>query len=83
MDTEPGQTPVKSKRERREQTRLVAMVALTALVTIFAVLNVDRVRVDWIVGSWRAPLIIVIAVTLLVGIVLGALGQRASSKRGH
>jgi putative membrane protein len=48
----------------------VAFVALAVLMTLFAVLNVKEVEVNWIFGKSEAPLIIVIVVSLLVGILL-------------
>ena len=51
-----------------------------ALGATFAVLNLDEVGVNWIVGTWRTPLIIVIAVALLVGAALGFLvGRRRAA----
>jgi len=43
---------------------------LAVLMTLFAVLNVKEVEVNWIFGSSQAPLIIVIVISLLVGILL-------------
>jgi uncharacterized integral membrane protein len=40
-------------------------------VALFAVLNLDQVDVNWIVGTWQTPLIIVIAVAMLLGAGLG------------
>jgi uncharacterized integral membrane protein len=57
------------------------MVLLAVLITLFAVLNLRRVRVDWIFGSGHAPLIIVIVISLLVGILLTRFAERLSSKR--
>jgi uncharacterized integral membrane protein len=68
-------------RARGEQARTVALVLLAVLMTLFAVLNVKEVKVDWIFGSARAPLIIVIAASLLVGIVLTHFAERRSGKR--
>ena len=49
--------------------------------TLFAVLNVKSVRVNWIFGSGQAPLIIVIAISLLVGIVLTHFAERRARRR--
>lgn len=54
---------------------------LAILITLFAVFNLDEVKVDWIVGSGKAPLIIVIVISLLVGIVLTHFAERRSRKR--
>ena len=53
----------------------------TFVATVFAVLNVDEVKVHWIVGSGHAPLIIVIVVSLLIGAVLSYFADRRAGKR--
>jgi uncharacterized integral membrane protein len=58
------------KRSRRETARTGALVLLAVLMTLFAVLNVKQVEVNWIFGKSSTPLIIVIVVSLLVGILL-------------
>ncbi len=54
---------------------------LAVLVTLFAVLNTDQVKVDWIFGSGEAPLIIVIVISLLVGVILTHFAERRGGKR--
>lgn len=61
-----GQQP----RSKRELARTGGLILLAVLITLFAVLNLEKVKVNWIFGSGEAPLIIVIVVSLLVGIVL-------------
>jgi uncharacterized integral membrane protein len=63
-------------RGRREQARTIAALGLGGLGAAFAVLNVDDVDVNWILGTWSTPLIIVIAVSLLIGAGLGFLVGR-------
>jgi uncharacterized integral membrane protein len=77
------ETPQKQAERRppRERARTVAMVLLAVLITLFAVLNVDEVKVNWIVGSGHAPLIIVIVVSLLLGVVLTYFAERRGRKR--
>ena len=58
------------RRSRREMARTAALVILAILITLFAVFNLKEVKVNWVFGSGKAPLIIVIVVSLLVGIVL-------------
>ena len=68
-------------RGRREQARTVAALGLGALGAVFAVLNVDEVDVNWILGTWSTPLIIVIALSILIGAALGFLvGRRRGGK---
>jgi uncharacterized integral membrane protein len=66
--SEQEQTP--EQRGRREQVRAAGLVLLAVLMTLFAVLNVKDVEVNWIFGKSKTPLIIVIVVSLLVGILL-------------
>lgn len=82
----PAQTPKAlqspaPRRSRREMARTGALVLLAVLVTLFAVLNVEQVKVNWIVGSGQAPLIIVIVVSLLVGVILTHFAERRVAKR--
>jgi uncharacterized integral membrane protein len=69
------------RRSRSEMARTGALVVLAVLATLFAVLNLDEVKVDWIFGSGRAPLIIVIVISLLAGILLSYFADRLSRKR--
>jgi uncharacterized integral membrane protein len=58
-------------RSRSEQARLVAAGLLAGLAIAFALLNLGSVEVDWILDTWDTPLIVVIAVSTLVGAILG------------
>jgi uncharacterized integral membrane protein len=80
-ETPKQSAPARDRRSRREQTRMVVALSLAILITLFAVLNVNDVKVDWIVSSARAPLIVVIVVSLLIGVALGRVSQRRSAKR--
>ena len=40
---------------------------VSALVALLAVLNLDEVEVNWIIGTFDTPLIVVIAVSVLLG----------------
>jgi len=74
----------RAKGTRRSSTQLArtgGLILLVALVTVFAVLNLEDVKVDWILGSGRAPLIVVIVLTLLVGVVLCYLAERLARRR--
>jgi uncharacterized integral membrane protein len=69
------------KRSRRESARTAGLVILAVLITLFAVLNLESVEVNWIFGKGQVPLIIVIVISLLVGIVLTYLVERRTSRR--
>jgi uncharacterized integral membrane protein len=73
-------TKQKRKRSRAEIARTVLWVVLAVLITLFAVLNVKSVQVDWIFGTSSAPLIIVIVISLLVGVVLTHIAERRGRK---
>ena len=60
--------------------RTGGIVALAILVTVFAFLNLSQVKVNWILGSGHAPLIVVIVISLLVGIVLTYAAERIIHK---
>jgi uncharacterized integral membrane protein len=77
-DTEPA---APDRRKRLDQARTLGLLVLAVLITLFAVLNVKQVTVNWIVGSGKAPLIIVIVVSLLVGIVLTHFVERRVGRR--
>jgi len=87
MSASQGQLPGEQseqqaeRRSRAEIARTLALVVLAVLATLFAVLNLDEVKVNWVFGSGRAPLIIVIVVSLLAGIVLSYFADRLARKR--
>ena len=60
------------------EKRQIAGLVLAGLGVAFAALNLDEVDVNWILGTWETPLIIVIALSMLVG---GALGFLAARRR--
>jgi uncharacterized integral membrane protein len=66
-----------TQRSSRETARLIAVAILVAIAAVFAIVNLDQVKVDLIFGSAKLPLIIVIVVCLLIGAVIGMiLGRR-------
>jgi len=58
------------------EKRQIAVLGLAALGGVFAVVNLDEVEVNWILGTWDTPLIIVIAISTLFGAALGYLVAR-------
>jgi uncharacterized integral membrane protein len=61
------------------ERRQIAAVVLAALGGVFAAVNFDEVKVNWILNTWRTPLIVVIALSMLVGAALGYLVSRRRS----
>ena len=54
----------------------MAGLALAAVGIVFAVVNFDQVKVNWILGTWKTPLIVVIALSIVIGAGLGLLIAR-------
>jgi uncharacterized integral membrane protein len=77
----PTQTPEHQRRSRRELVRTGGLVLLAVLTTLFAVLNLDKVKVNWIFGSSQAPLIIVIVISLLIGVIFTHFAERRGRRR--
>jgi uncharacterized integral membrane protein len=61
---------------RRERARMVVAFGLGGLGALFAVLNLDDVDVNWVFGTWSTPLIVVIAISFLLGAAVGFLASR-------
>jgi uncharacterized integral membrane protein len=51
-------------------------LGLAALGGVFAAVNLDEVEVNWILGTWETPLIVVITLSMLFGAALGVLVSR-------
>jgi uncharacterized integral membrane protein len=66
---------------RGEMMRASSLFILAALAIVFALLNLNEVEVHWAFGSGKAPLIVVIVISLLVGIVLTYFAERLSRRR--
>jgi uncharacterized integral membrane protein len=73
LDKPAGQDAGKRKRE---QTRLIIGAILGIVVLIFVLNNTQRVKIHWIFGTTRTPVILALVITLLVGIIIGAVGAR-------
>ena len=58
------------------EKRQIGALVLAGAGVAFAVVNLDEVDVNWLLGTWETPLIVVIAVSLLVGAGLGTLVSR-------
>ena len=58
------------------ETRQVAALGLAALGILFAAVNLDEVKVNWVLDTWRTPLIVVIALSMVIGAGLGYVAAR-------
>ncbi|MGO9321252.1 MAG: hypothetical protein ACLQBY_10690 [Solirubrobacteraceae bacterium] len=73
--------PERDRRAKGELARAGSLFILAALAIVFALLNLNEVEVHWAFGSGKAPLIVVIVISLLVGIVLTYFAERLSRRR--
>lgn len=75
----PGRTPA----ERRQRARVISAGVLGALITAFALLNLDDVKVHWLIATGQTPLIVVIALAFVLGMIVDRLVIRARRKRAR
>ncbi|MEZ5122451.1 MAG: lipopolysaccharide assembly protein LapA domain-containing protein [Solirubrobacterales bacterium] len=71
------------KPRRKITLAQIGFLIALALMIVFAVVNLDKVRVNWIFGTWNTPLILALAVAFVLGAGAGALAvrQRGARKR--
>ncbi len=75
--------PSHTQVERRHRQRLIAAVVIGAVVVVFAVINLNDVKVHWLIATGQTPLIVVIVLAFLLGILADRLLlARAKRKRG-
>ena len=77
----PPTTRPEDKPEKSGNARVIGAAVLGGLAALFAVINLDDVEVNWLVGSWQTPLILVIVVSMLFGAGLDRLLVRRARKR--
>jgi uncharacterized integral membrane protein len=70
----------KTVPDRRHQATLVGVAVAVILLAWFALANLDRVRIDFWVFHRQAPLIVVIAISGLLGALITALIMRRKPK---
>ena len=70
-DRLPADTTRTSRAEvdRRHQRRLIAAGLIGGLVVVFAVINLNEVKVHWLIATGQTPLIVVIVLAFLLGIL--------------
>jgi uncharacterized integral membrane protein len=59
------------------ERRQIAVVVLAGIGGVFAAANLDEVKVNWVLGTWETPLIVVIALSTLIGAGLGLAVSRS------
>jgi uncharacterized integral membrane protein len=76
-----GETPPRRPPAKRRDARVIAAAVLGAVVAAFALLNLDQVKVHWLVATGQTPLIVVIAFAFVLGMLVDRLVIRAKKKR--
>jgi uncharacterized integral membrane protein len=66
---------------KRERARQITLIALAVLALVFALLNSREVKVNFILTTTRAPLIVVVAACVAVGLAIGSIAARRQSDR--
>jgi uncharacterized integral membrane protein len=85
-DLDPTRSPVgrddssPAKKERAIASKTIAAIAVAFLLIAFGVSNDKHVPVDYLVFTRSSPLILVIAVSALLGAIVGALLMRRRSR---
>ena len=65
------------------EKRQIGALVLAGVGIAFAALNVDEVEVNWLLGTWSTPLIVVIALSMVIGAGLGFLVSRRRGRSGE
>ena len=86
-DADPTRSPVTGtqqspvKKERALVPKTIAAAAVAFVLIAFGISNNDKVPVDYLVFTRDSPLILVIAVSALLGALIGGLIVRRRSSR--
>lgn len=65
----------------RPSGRQIGMFVCVLLIVLFAVVNLDKARIDFLVDSVQIPLVFVIAACALIGFLAGYLFSRHLEKK--
>lgn len=69
----PEPSPPRKAAGRGERARLIAAALIGAVVGAFALLNLNDIKVHWLIATGQTPLIVVIVFAFLLGIVVDRL----------
>ena len=68
-------------KERDLKSKTIAALAVAVLLIAFGLSNRNDVPIDWLVGTTKTPLIVVILVSAGLGVIIGALAGRRGATR--
>jgi uncharacterized integral membrane protein len=70
----------RSTGDRRSMVRIIVIVVLVGLLVWWALANSQRVRIDFLVGERRSRLVYALALSALLGAVVGWFAGRSRGK---
>lgn len=90
-DREGAEQPPEAPRSREaeatpftQQVGRVAVLVIAALFAVFAIVNREDVRFDWIFGDpWQVPLIVLLVGSFLVGALVAWIWAARAHRRHH
>jgi uncharacterized integral membrane protein len=68
---------------REVNVKLIMFGLLGVVLVLFALLNTHEVGVDWLFNTWSAPMILVIAVSAVIGFAMGFLVRGHLANKGN
>jgi uncharacterized integral membrane protein len=79
--TPPRRERQKRRVSARERGKVLAAAFLGGLLTLFAALNLDEVKVNWIGTTSQTPLVLVAGIFFALGMGAGVLLQRRRGRK--
>ncbi|MDJ0962545.1 MAG: hypothetical protein QNJ88_18065 [Acidimicrobiia bacterium] len=76
MAEEQVEFQAEAKIRRNQTIRVLVVLIIATVLTALAVDNLHEVAVDWVFGSSEAPLVVVIVISTVGGMIIGALLRR-------
>jgi uncharacterized integral membrane protein len=83
MSADDRPVPQESSRDVGTLIRLTLAAVLVLLLAAFAIDNRKSVRVGWVFGDFRAPMIVILFVTAVVGALIGWLVLYRARRSGR
>ena len=65
----PEGRPARAVVDRRQRARVILAAVVGALVAVFALLNLNDVKVHWLFATGQTPLIVVVVLAFLFGVL--------------
>jgi uncharacterized integral membrane protein len=78
--TDPG-SPPKKRSGGGLDSKSVAAGLVAMLIIVFGATNTQKVKINFVVGSTHASLIVVIAISVILGVLLAATVARRKRRR--